>query len=159
MELEAPFTIDALRRGLEARRGRPLLIEPYPLDADVSGLWIALPDRDLVLYQAATTSDHQRTIVLHELGHILAGHQADELDPDTLIDVLATLMPTLTRNVIRSQVIRRRTCYDADDERDAELVSMIISEWAERIDRVTPARSTGDARWLDSVLNDPIGWS
>lgn len=128
-------------------------IDPYPLEVGIYGLWLSFDEMDVILYQAETTPEHQKHIILHEFGHILAGHRSDEAD----VDALAYLMPHLPSTLIKA--VLRRTCYDEEHEREAELVATIILEWSQRMERITPSRSHGAARWIDTALNDHIGWS
>lgn len=153
MGIEPPLNVDLLGGRIAVRRGKVMQLQPHPLEVGIYGLWLSFADTELVLYQAETSPDHQKDIVLHEFGHILAGHHSDESDPDAL----RYLLPDLPAEIIEAGM--RRTCFDAEHERDAELVATIISEWAERIDHVTTSRSTGAARWVDSALNDTVGWS
>lgn len=153
MGIEAPLNLGLLGERIADRRGKVLQLQPHPLEVGIYGLWLSFVDTELVLYQAETSPEHQKDIILHEFGHILAGHGSDEADPDAL----RYLLPNLPPGVIEAGL--RRTCFDAEHEYEAELVATIISEWSERIDHVTPSRSTGRARWVDAALNDTVGWS
>lgn len=152
LQIDPPFDLLAFSERVALRRGKSIRIAPYPLDVGVYGLWLAYSDVDMILYQAETTPEHQKHIVLHEFGHLLAGHQSDEGDPGAL----DYLLPNLPVGLIRS--VLRRTCYDEEHEREAELVATIIAEWADRMDQVTPSRSRGHSRWLDGAMNEPVGW-
>lgn len=150
---ESPLDLETLRQRLQQRRGKPLSIRSAALQVGSYGLWVSFTDRDLILYQEETTPDHQRHIILHELGHVLAGHHSDEAD----VDALSYLMPHLSSSLVHA--VLRRTCYDAEHERAAEVAATIMSEWAERTELVTPSRSQGSSRWVDGALNAPVGWS
>lgn len=153
MEIAAPLRLDELGAAIARRRGRPLEIEPYPLQVGLFGLWLASPDGDVILYQAETTPEHQKDIVLHEFGHMLAEHQSDEVD----VTALRCILPNLPDGVIHAAL--RRTCYNDAREREAELAATIIAEWAERVEYLTPSRSRGATHWLDTTFNEPVGWT
>jgi hypothetical protein len=101
------------------------------------GLWIATESTDYILYQAETPRMHQDHIILHEVGHILAGHQ----DEETNDEYWQVMMPDISPEVIRRRL--GRTYYDTTKEREAELVATIIMDimgWDSVIDHVTPQR-------------------
>ncbi|MFJ6937942.1 hypothetical protein [Streptomyces sp. NPDC101132] len=126
----------------------------YPLPVPGAyGVWIAGKSADYIFYQRETSRAHQDHIILHEVGHILAGHQSDEMDDE----FLQSLAPELSVDVIKRAL--RRTSYDDDREREAELVATIILEWASVLNRVTP-KTGGDqsARRIHSALGDRLGW-
>src|SRR5437773_332962 len=77
--IQPPLRVAELCRRVGERRGKPikLIAHPIPVPGPF-GAWITTKDVDYILYQEQTTLPHQRHIVLHELGHILAGHTSDE---------------------------------------------------------------------------------
>ncbi|MGP4003647.1 hypothetical protein [Streptomyces sp. 8N706] len=125
--------MDVLCQLLGERRQRPIRLLPYPLPVPGPfGLWIGTQSADYILYQKETSKSHQDHIILHEIGHILADHQRDDADDD----FLRQLMPNLSLSVVKRAL--RRTSYDEEHEREAELVATIILEWASVLDRVSP---------------------
>ncbi|WP_246113809.1 hypothetical protein [Streptomyces montanus] len=66
-------------------------------------------------------------------------------------------MPEISPDVIKRAL--RRTSYDEDHEREAELVATIVLEWASVLDRVTP-RTPDDpsAHRVQAALSDRLGW-
>jgi len=115
-------------------------------------VWIATAKADYILYQQETSKAHQNHIILHELGHLLAGHTSDEQDDG----LLAGLYPDLEPDAVRRAL--RRTSYDSAHEREAETVATIILEWASVLDKVAPRNSEGPARRMAKSLADRIGW-
>jgi hypothetical protein len=129
------------------------------------GVWIATEDTDYILYQLQTSKSHQDHIVLHELGHLLAGHHSDEEDddllgelyPDVAPEALRARYPDLAPDAVRRAL--RRSSYDTEQEVEAETVATIILEWASVLDRVTPHASKGQtSRRMENALADRIGW-
>ncbi|MEU0373232.1 hypothetical protein ABZ070_23780 [Streptomyces sp. NPDC006283] len=77
LELRNPFSLEELCSRIAEQRGRPLRLHPLPEEAarsGVCGLWVGTESVDHVFYEARTSRPHQEHIVLHELGHILFGH-------------------------------------------------------------------------------------
>ena len=120
--IRPPFDVGELCRVLGERRGRPIrLIEHRMPVPGPFGAWIATGTADYIIYQADTSKPHQRHIILHELGHMLAGHTATADDPGLSADAApADLEPQAVRQALL------RTSYDTDHEREAETVATII---------------------------------
>ncbi|MGP4001053.1 hypothetical protein [Streptomyces sp. 8N706] len=152
--IQPPLKVDVLCRLLGEHRGRPIRLIPYSLPVPGPfGLWIATGTADYVLYQKETSPAHQDHIILHEVGHILADHQSD----DSYGEVWRQTMPDISLDVIKKAL--RRTSYDEDREREAELVATIILEWASVLDRVTPqAPEDASAHRVQTALSDRQGW-
>ncbi|ALG10841.1 hypothetical protein [Kibdelosporangium phytohabitans] len=72
--LPRPWRIEELCAALARRRGRPLLLHELDLAALPFGLWYFDGERDHIISRAGTTGYHRDHIILHELCHMLAGH-------------------------------------------------------------------------------------
>ena len=97
------LTLDSLTLLVEEHRGKKILIRSVPhLGADrISGLWLTLPNVELVLHAETGSTLHREQIILHELAHmvlrhdLLDGHDGHvssllpDLDPGTVARVLA----------------------------------------------------------------------
>lgn len=76
------------------------------------------------------TPAHQRSIALHEVGHVMAGHSGGRVEPGHLPaeepseELLAQLLPGLPSWMIQTEL--HREAYDTDQEREAELVTSLI---------------------------------
>ncbi|WP_228818887.1 hypothetical protein [Nocardia transvalensis] len=117
---------------------------------------MATAKADYILYQRETTKAHQDHIILHELGHLLAGHRSDEHD-DALLRQLYPPGAALTPEAVRRAL--RRTSYDTVTEREAELVATIILEWASVVDPLAdPVPTDPTARCLSNDFTDRVGW-
>ncbi|GGM81742.1 hypothetical protein GCM10012275_60450 [Longimycelium tulufanense] len=165
LAIRPPLTVAELCRRVGEQRGRPIRLVPHPIPIPGPfGVWITTPTADFILYQQETSKAHQDHIILHELGHILAGHDSDEHD-DAL---MAELYPEVEPEVLRRQypdpdpdAVRRalrRTSYDSQQEREAETVDTIILEWASVLNRVAQPATTNAAQRLDTALGDRLEW-
>ncbi|MFJ3924752.1 hypothetical protein [Streptomyces sp. NPDC090022] len=108
-----PFSLDALCARIAERRGRPIRLHPLPKEAaesGVCGLWVGTSSVDYVFYEAQTTPLHQEHIVLHELGHILFGHNSLEGE----------------ESGGSAPVILGRTNYTTRQEQEAEMLASMI---------------------------------
>ncbi|MGV2921175.1 hypothetical protein [Streptomyces alfalfae] len=152
--IQPPLRVRELCRLLGEHRGRPIRLVPYSLPVPgPSGLWIATGKTDYIVFQSETSKAHQDHIILHEIGHMMAGHQS----PAAGADLWRTMLPDISPSVITSML--GRTSYDEDREREAELVATIILEWASVLDVVSPRKSADPGTHLvQSALDDRQGW-
>lgn len=147
LDVPDPFDIVELARRIGTARGRPIVLRATDLPADgPSGMWIATRSADHICYAAGTSPLHQEHIVLHELGHLLCGHESPRPDPDTM---LRFLMPSLNPAVVRS--VLGRTAYSAPEERQAETFAMLVLERANRLPSLRRRLSPELAEVLDRI--------
>lgn len=156
LDIQPPLDVVTLCQRLGERRGKPIKLVPYPIPVPGPfGMWIATADADYILYQQETTDLHQRHIIVHELGHIIADHSGDEED-DSLMSALfraGGLPPNVIRRVLR------RTAYDTEQERAAEMVADIILGWASVADSIAPQPQAGQvAQRIGTTLSHRLGW-
>jgi hypothetical protein len=166
LDIQPPLDVAELCRRVGVQRGRPINLVAHPIPVPGPfGVWIATDNTDYILYQQQTSKSHQDHIILHELGHLLAGHHSDEEDdellgelyPDVAPDALRAQYPDLALDAVRRAL--RRSSYDTEQEREAETVATIILEWASVLDRVSPrASQEKTAQRMENALADRIGW-
>lgn len=158
LDIRPPLDVHELCRRLGEKRGRPIELHAYPIAVPGPfGLWFGLPDRDAIFYQKETTPAHQNHIIAHELGHILADHPSDENDQDEAATAVRNDFPGNDSG--DGPRARRRTCYDSDYEREAEVIATILLEWSAVVDYVVPRPADSvAARRLQAALGDRQGW-
>lgn len=150
LEVAEPFTVEAFRRALQARRGRPLTISAMPVlePGEPSGVWIATDTADHVFVDPTARPLHREHIVLHELAHMLCDHGAaaglSQADA-------AALLPSLDSAVVARVLGRSR--YSQVQEREAELLATIIAERA----RAGRRRHGDDVQALRRRLRATLG--
>ncbi|WP_416976994.1 hypothetical protein [Streptomyces sp. T028] len=160
--IQPPLNLEELVRALSERRGRPIVLRPFPLEKPgPSGLWIDMPDMDVILYQQETTRLHQRQIILHEILHILVAEWEEdqatpEESPDDFVEGWATLIPVLDPKLIRR--VARRCSYEDQEECSVELAATIILEWSSVLDELPPLSEDPEVRRVQSALGDRRGW-
>ncbi|MDQ7804291.1 hypothetical protein Q5425_11140 [Amycolatopsis sp. A133] len=161
--IKPPLDVLELCRSMGEQRGRPirLIAHRIPVPGPF-GAWIATGQADYIVYQQDTSKAHQRHIILHELGHMLAGHGATAENHGLTAGLtpprdLREQYPDLEPEPIRQALLR--TSYDTDHEREAETVATIILEWASVLDRVAPEPSgEGAAQRIEAALDERLGW-
>lgn len=166
LDIRPPLDVAELCRRVGQTRGKPIRLVPHPIPVPGPfGVWIATEAADYILYQRETSKAHQGHIVLHELGHILAGHSGDAEDDTLLAELYLDVEPGALRERypdLEPDAVRRalrRTSYDTEQEREAETVATIILEWASVLDRVaSPASAHATAQRMGAALYDRLGW-
>jgi hypothetical protein len=135
--LAPPLDVGLLVERLGEKRGRPLKLLAHPIGVPGPfGCWIAGPSADYVVYQRETSRAHQRHIVLHEIGHILAGHTGSEL----LLPRTAPTEPEMPEMLAPSsvdQVLFRDSATGAQ-EQEAERIATILTSWSTVADTAAP---------------------
>ncbi|MCE3031988.1 hypothetical protein [Streptomyces sp. CMSTAAHL-2] len=156
--VQPPLDVNELCTQLGHKRGRPLRLVPYPLPVPGPyGAWVATRSADYILYQQETSKAHQDHIILHEVGHILAGHRGESANEccenGAELDDPGAPGPDTVQHVLR------RTSYDEAREHEAELIATIILEWASVLDPVAaPPAAQPDLRRVQTALGDRRGW-
>lgn len=124
VEIPDPFDIETFLNLLAARRGRPLHVLPLPEQYGPlapCGIWVATDIVDWVLVRSGTSDLHRDAILLHEIGHMVAGHQ---LLPMLDSSVPQWLLPHLDRDMVKR--VLGRTGYSEEREQEAEMLSSLI---------------------------------
>ena len=144
LHLPAPFDAHVFCREFGAQRGRPILLHPITDIDPFSGLWIAGAMADHVFYEEQTSPLHQEHIIVHEVSHLLCGH---EPIPVTEGEWSQLLFLYLRRETTRR--ILRRAAYSSEEEREAELLaSLILERTASALPRGTPPQDPAAAHLL-----------
>ncbi|MFE5565067.1 hypothetical protein ACFQ68_08750 [Amycolatopsis japonica] len=163
LDVRPPLDVAELCRQVGELRGKPIRLVAHPISANGPfGAWITTAAADYLLYQENTSKSHQDHIILHELGHLLGGHQSADSgedvpnsDPD--LDLLQERYPDIGPGSVQRAL--RRTSYDTAEEIEAESAATIILEWASVLDVVAyqPSPNPTTER-IGSALNDRLGW-
>lgn len=124
-ELDVPVPFDPARfvAHLERQRQRPIYLRPFNFGpGSPCGLWIGTADADYIFHETSTTPFHATHIAVHELAHMLLGHD----DTDAWDELIALLAPDVDEALI--QLILGRSAYGTEREQEAEtLASLVLS--------------------------------
>jgi hypothetical protein len=140
-----PWSMSEYLDAVTVYRGRSIVLRPVESSVLAgsgcgSGLWIALPHNDVIVYGSDTTEGHADHIILHEVGHMLFDHGGDT-EQSALVSAFAEFMPSVEPDSIRK--VLARTVYDNEDEREAELFAdMVMVSAMQRRRRESPLRRT-----------------
>ncbi|SKY29711.1 putative regulator component [Mycobacteroides abscessus subsp. abscessus] len=115
-----------------------------------NGVWLAAKDADYFFYQENTSSLHRDQIIVHEFGHLIAGHQ---------MLGEASLTGPLAASGDESDAALRRTCYSDDREWEAETLASMILTWAQSAgNSVGTTADNKEVRGLQRLLGGHKGW-
>ncbi len=128
IKLPYPFSVEAFCSQLGQQRNRPLHLHPMPDRSALSGVcgvWVATEGDDHIFYESRTSRVHQEHIILHEIGHVILGHQmrGDGIG-DGLSAGVDAFLPDLRTRSIRHFL--GRTDYTTRQEREAEMLASLI---------------------------------
>lgn len=119
--LDGARDVTDLAEAIGQSRGRPLHMVPKQDPGGPCGLWLATDDADYCFYDKDTSRLHQNHIILHELGHLIAGHVHSEAVTDTTLRVL---LPHLDPSLVRRALARSR--YSTVEEQEAETLATLL---------------------------------
>ncbi|MEV4641406.1 hypothetical protein AB0J80_29085 [Actinoplanes sp. NPDC049548] len=136
IEVPDPFDIELLLATLGTRRGRPIVLLPFDLPTGApSGLCVAAGTADYLVVTSSATGTQRDHIVLHELAHLLLGHQLQALDPDAGGQLFQHLDPAVIRTMLG------RTTYSTVEEQEAEILASLLGQRAHPL--APPAPDSG----------------
>lgn len=149
LDLDLPFDAAQLCEKYGARRGRDILVISQPLPVGMpNGLWLVGDDADYFFYQANTSRLHRDQIIIHEFGHLIAGHQHVSATAD------AAAMPPE-----EAAAALHRTCYDDENEWEAEMIASIILGWAAQAGAIAGRTAKHDSlRGIQRALGGHSRW-
>lgn len=131
LRIGAPLDVEVLCDRLGEERGHPIHLHEADLPASVSGLWLKREKKpDLILYQRKTTYEHQDHIILHEIGHIIAGHGG--ADPGALLRAEQAAASGEEREL--------HLGYSSAVEREAEMVATVVRQWCLLLENLAVGR-------------------
>jgi hypothetical protein len=149
VEIPDPFDIQAFANQVSRHRGRPVRLVPKDDVQGPCGAWLPSHEGDYVFYEPNTGHFHRDHIVLHELGHLLMGHDAQSF----WTDEAPTLLPDLDLKVIATHMLARSS-HDDPVEQEAEMIATLVQERVRR--RVRGGHQSG-AEELSKRLHVALG--
>ncbi|WEO76070.1 hypothetical protein BJQ94_11875 [Cryobacterium sp. SO2] len=99
------FTFDELVGAVQRRRHRRLRIVELADLGDQDGLcavWLVADGEDLILHASSDSALHRQQFVLHELAHMILGHDANH-DPEAPDFLLPDIPPQIKSRLLRRQ--------------------------------------------------------
>jgi len=151
LDLDLPLDVEQLCERYGRRRGRPIKPLPYALPAGMpNGVWLAAKDADYFFFQENTSRLHRDQIIVHEFGHLIAGHQ--------MLGETSLTAPA-SASGDESDAALRRTCYSDAREWEAETLASMILTWAQSAgNSVGRTADNPEVRGLQRLLGGHKGW-
>ncbi|MFD3352470.1 toxin [Streptomyces fradiae] len=137
LPIPAPFGIPELVAGMEAVRGRRIVLRELPerlarVDS-ACGLRLKAGDTSFVLYRRRPTTYQTQHVILHELCHEWFDH-GTSLDAERLRRLLPMFDTSLISRMMQAgTTVQARAQYDTHDERMAELGASLIPRLAREV--------------------------
>ncbi|RLU87572.1 hypothetical protein CTZ27_23440 [Streptomyces griseocarneus] len=130
LALPASTDLQGLCDVVARRVGRPIRLVPMSLDGVVSGMTATTDDAYWVVYEQKTSPWHQVHIVLHEIGHLLLGHDQDPVVTENALKVWTPSVDVATamRRMGLTAGLARHHCYDNLTERETEILGTLLME-------------------------------
>lgn len=128
--LTAASSITDVLTAVARHRGRAIELEPLPVGLDVGhlfGVCLPYPDRDVVLYRTGGGAEHELHNTLHECGHLLLDHVAQQGQTSSSTSgraQLARLLPDLDLELVAAAL--GRSSYEDAAEQEAEAFAMRV---------------------------------
>jgi hypothetical protein len=158
LEIPSPFQLRIFCDRLQEQRGRPISLQPVTLPpGSPSGLCVSTQATDYIFYEASTSAPHQEHIVLHEIGHLLWGHQRTITGSE---QVLRLLLPALDPRVVIG-MLERGECTGVTEQQAELVATLIMQRTARRLPGASRPAPTKDAETitrLSRTLEDPGGF-
>jgi hypothetical protein len=141
LDVPEPWDRAQFIRNMEEARGRRITLISAtgigPLGAPC-GLWLVREHDDIIVYEDGTSDYHVDQIVLHEIGHMLLGHDKAIEKPEQGL-MLTAFTPHIDPMTVKATL--GRAGYSNRQERDAELfASLVIVGRTEKKQKESPFR-------------------
>ncbi len=128
LDLPPTWSVPDLADRLSTLRGRPVHIDFLPRSQPGEipcGLWVSTDTADYIYARQGTSSLHHKHFVLHEVGHMICGHQGLNVSLR-----LASMLPHLKPEVIRRAL--GRSTYSDPQELEAEAFADLLYHYTRR---------------------------
>jgi hypothetical protein len=145
-----PLHIEQFTRTVADYRGRNIHLIPMGDNLPVSGLCLALPGADFLVYRESVSRLQETATILHELGHLLLGHTGTAKVDGIELAVLRMLTPDLDPDAI-DKVFARSCASGEDDEDAAEQFAREVWMHADHLLAPAPPDGTANASGLQEL--------
>ena len=129
-----PFTVEAWCEAIALVRRRPIRLQRASLQADwPPGFYFASDEADYIVVDAGLPMLTRVQTILHELAHLLLGHEGTALHVHA--DVVAEADAEIAADVMSRRLTRAAGVVERPESQDADLVDRsrdwIIDRWAD----------------------------
>jgi hypothetical protein len=103
---------------LSARRGRLVFPEAASLPPTIAGVWVANTRADYIFYAQDAPRPHQEHIILHELAHLICGHESGPAEAELLATLIEHHWRRLRHRHSHLRPVDQEILETSDEERD-----------------------------------------
>lgn len=149
LDIPAPFDTRAFCEAVAHQRGRPIRLMPATFPRGQYGLIFRQPDAEIICYEQQTSPLHQEHIILHELCHLICGHQLpDVTEREQRPEMFSLLSDAAMKHMLQ------RNGYSTEEEREVELLASLILERAALAQEERPDAGGSTVVRLGAVLEE-----
>lgn len=156
IDLTPPFSIGQLCQRVGELHGREIRLIPADCPTQIFGLGMPAPGAYYIIFQQRTTAAHREHIVLHEIGHLVAGHFQHDPGDGPPVAADNALGPAADARVLIAAHLQvlHRSRYDTTQEWEAEMIATTLRESVMRRERLTgPGSVPEHVRALGAALH------
>ena len=125
--MPTPFDLEAFLADLGHDRGRPIYLLPFALPPGAPrGLCLPGQDQDYVVVDSAASGAQRVHIALHEVSHLLLGHELRVLDDGGIGQLFRHLDPAMLERMFAYA----RTTFSTVEEQEAETLASLLGHRA-----------------------------
>lgn len=160
LDLPEAFDLELLLARLAQRRGRPLRLLPLlpGLRDEPSGMWVPLPDEDVIFAESSVSGWYRDHVVFHEVGHMLWAHTGSVREVTSWLGQYGVTGGAGTRVALRCSTSA------VEQEREAEMVALLLQARISQeplstapVSQSTPAEVAAVLNRLAAALGSPSG--
>lgn len=148
--IEGAADVPAFLRLLEESRKRPLRLLALPAEPGTEllcGAWLPLGGEDFIFYELGSSAFFRDHTVLHECGHMIAGHNPSA---KAALPWIKRVFPDLDERLVQGALFRHE--YDRPEEVEAEVMAALIAAQVSRASAPARPLATPEATTaLDSL--------
>ncbi len=121
------FTLPGFIAWVEKERGKAIQMTAWTMPATIFGAWMEAEDIDYIFYYGDAIPLHKAHIQLHELAHMLCGHETIRVTNEALASILM--------DEFSAANLLLRSTKSNQEEQEAELLTSLIQEQLHRYTR------------------------
>ena len=146
LDIPRPFDLGRFLAQVSRRRNRMIFLHPFTSGPGTPcGLWLGTASADHIFHEAGTTPLHRTHIAMHEIAHMLLGH--DGKGGERGLGRL--LAPDL--DPAQVSLILGRSAYSTAEEQEAETAASLILGRTGGSPSQLPVKGTGSAAVLSRL--------
>ena len=158
VQIPTPWNLDRFLALLSERRERPIILAEaaVPCGQHVSAQWWRQPEADVILYAPTQSTFYKELSVLHEVGHMLCGHDRGAT-PGGVPFSDADLYELTSAPKAAALIFSRNSRFDSVEEQEAELTAYRLKAMIERSVRRRDPWSDAAAPHVVHAMRRAIG--